>query len=397
MIRTLLLMIFLMFSISSWAVNLSAQQKLNYIKMATSSAKEDLQKGKIGQARLTLLAVMIPVQSLLSAAQQSPVKELFNDYMVARNIAWKGSEDLNQSNLKQFLSVIKQHKADLFRLSKRFSMDVMPSGRNQYYQKISDILAQRKAAYQLAAQVAMKSPPADQMIANAQVYQTLWGQQIPQMFYNITFGPAIAGIHAQKRVIPESIRQAKKNVQSASSSTDPATIYSKLARANTALQRVSLIENALKGEVDVSALTKGVVDLEKTIAHEKKRASELYEQQVDQNRMPSAVAWSNKSQQEKIIKRLKKAYQKRFATENVLKFILRSSDYGERWESWWEKNVFYSRYYGYVKVATAVQQDNGDYRVFIEWFRRDKQTNGTWGQPYYYKNITSYPIRKKNI
>ena len=173
-------------------------------------------------------------------------------------------------------------------------------------------------------------------------------------------------------------------------------MWSALAEAKTNLQLAKGIESSLKGEIDISKLIAGADEMGQQIIDERKRANELFDKEVDNNRMPKAIGW--KGQEEgSLLEQIKSAYKATFASEEILKVHLRSSDFAERWESWWDKATLYSAYFGYVKVAIAAKQKSGDCRVFIKFFRRQRKSDGSWTPLQVDETVGSYLIRQENV
>ncbi len=388
-----------LFSCHVSAQSLTPRQKVQYISAANAAAKEELSKGKVDQARLVLLAVMAPVQSFLPAANQSPIKELFNDYMQMRNKSWDGAPgQLSEPALQAFLNFYDQNKTELFRLGKLFDMSSLPNGKKAYYRRIADILAQRVPAYELAGRWAMKAPPPDQLVANNNVYMVLWKKEVPKLLNHITFGPSLALAHARQRVIPENLKIARDALGRAAGSKDPGTIRIHLHEARGAMELVDTIDAALKKEVDLSALTADVPGIKRQMEQESKRAEVLFDQRVDANRMPSDAGWaSGESDKVRIVKQIKNAYAKAFPDEKILQVNLQSTGFSERWETWWERDLLVSAYVGYIKAAVAVKQPNADCRVFIKRFRKNRNADGSWTPLYYHSTVGSFRIREENI
>jgi len=382
---------------SSIGVALTPQEKIQYISAASTSAREAMQDKEQGQARMVMLAVLKEVQSLAPAASQSPVKELFDGYMQARNLAWPDAPAaLSMDQVSAFLAAFEKNKTELLFFSKDMNISTLPNGKQQYYEYIADILSMRKTAWEKIGALAMLSPPPDQLLSSNQVFMKLFQDQILTMFFNVAFGPAVAVEHAQQKVIPDNIKIAQEAIAAASVSQDPSTIWHKLGQADSALRLIESIEANLKGEVDVSALTVAVPEMQKKVKAEYERAQQLYDKQIDSNRMPAAVGWQG-GNEGAVIEQIKKSYHAAFPSEKILKVSLQSSDFGERWESWWEEDVLYTGYFGYVKVAIAAKQKDGDCRVFFKWFRRDRKADGGWSDLYLQDTIGSYRIREKNI
>ncbi len=376
---------------------LTPQQKIQYVTAAIQGAKDSIKKGEVGEARMAMLAVLNEIQTLAPSSGQSPVKELFADYMVARNMAWSSAPaQMTVEAFKAFLMNFNKQRAELLKLSYDLNMDNLPNGKNQYYKKIADVLGQRKSAYKKVGEFAMTAPPPDHLLASREMYMVMFQQQIPRMFFNVTFGPALAAGHAQQRVIPENLKMAEEALKEAQASKDPSVIWLKINDSDKSIDLCEKIEAAVRGEIDLSKQVAGISAMRKIIESETKRAEVLFDKQVDSNRMPDRMAWSA-GNESALIQEIKGVYKENFPKDKVLKVVLRSKDFGERWETTWDKDAVYTAYFGYVKAAVAVKQTEDVFRVFFKWFRKELKADGKWTPLYYHKTTGSYRIREKNI
>ena len=187
------------------ALALTPQQKIQYIAVATKAAKESVAKGEVNRARIALLSVLAEIQSLAPAARQSPVKELFADYMVARNQAYpEAAAQLQLPAIQAFFQHFQINKTKLLKFASDLNMSTsLPNGKKAFRRHIANVLGQREAAWVELEKLAALSPPPDQLMANRQLFMQIFQAQIPMTFHKIVFGPAIAAGVAQQRVVPE--------------------------------------------------------------------------------------------------------------------------------------------------------------------------------------------------
>ncbi len=380
---------------------LTPQQKLEYIQAATQGANELLKEGKTGQARLALLSVLTPVQHFIPAANQQPVKKLFDDYMQARNAAWPNAPAaLTQEALNAFMQTYEANRTELARLGSLFDPEARhyPKGKQAYYRHVTDILAQRQHAYQLAGELSMQSPPPDQLVVNKQVYMALFKQDIPKVLYHITFGPVIAAQHAQQRVIPENLKIARDSLAKAAAGKTAGEARMALNQAREALRMVASMEAAMRGELDWSQLLADLPALQKQADAEGERVVELYEREVDANRMPKAQTWkAGKAAAEAVLAEARAVYQGLFPKHEILDQNLQSQTFGERWESWWENDTLLSAYQGYVLVATAAKTAKGEIIVRLQRYQRTRNADGSWTPLRAYDTLENYPMREENL
>ncbi len=397
-IARLFTIILLLVLLTNASFALTPQQKIQYIAAASKAAKESVAKGEINRARIALLSVLVEVQSLAPAANRSPVKELFADYMVARNLAFKGAPAQAQlPAIQAFFQHFQKNKTRLLTFASELNMTTsLPNGKKAFRRHIANVLGQREAAWKELEKLAALSPPPDHLLANRQIFMQLFSAQVFMTFHKIVFGPALAAGVAQQRVIPELMDIAKRELAKATASKEPRSIWSALSEVKTSLDLVKCIEASLKGEMDISKLTIGSDAVARQMKVELKRANELFDKEVDNNRMPTNITWRGKGEK-KILKEIKSAYKATFPSEEMLKIHLRSNDFHERWESWWRDTTLFSAYFGYVKVAVAAKQKSGDCRVFIKFFKRQRKSDGTWTPLQVDETVGSYLIRQENI
>jgi len=81
--------------------------------------------------------------------------------------------------------------------------------------------------------------------------------------------------------------------------------------------------------------------------------------------------------------------------DQVLRVVVTSA-FAEGWEAWWVENVVHAGYFKRITGAVAVQQAD-ECRVMRCLFRQQRQNDGTWGDMYLGKVITSYPILLENV
>ena len=382
------------------AQNLTPQQKLSYLQAATAAAREQLADGATDQARLCQLAVLTPLQGLLPARQQEPIKGLVDDYLKVQGKAWKDApKQLTQQGLGAFLDFFERNKPQLMALAKAFNLEQgsLPNGTQEYYRRIADVLAQRKSAYELAGRWAMEAPQPELLLAQ-DVFMHLFGKDIPKALYHITFGPATAAGHAQMRVLPENVELIESALRTAANSTDHRVIYEQLDRSKEAVSIIETIAAALRGEVDVSALTAKVPQLKQQMLALQEKADALFDKMVDENRMPGHKSWrAGEAEEAQLRAQIKASWQAIFPKEKVLLIHFRSSDFATRWESWWEEDMLYSSLFGYILVAVAAEQPNGDCRVFLKFFRRTSNQDGGWSGLEMHSTESSYLMRKENL
>ena len=383
------------------AAGLTPGQKIEYIQAATQGARELLNEGKTGQARLALLAVLTPVQGFLPVANQPPVKQLLSDYMEVRNGAWpQVPAELTPAALNGFLSAFDAQRSELLRLARLFDPEPQhyPNGVKAYYRHVESILSQRAHAYELAGKLAMLAPPPDQLVVNRQVFMTLFKKDIPKTFYMITFGPVVAGMHAQKRVIPENLTLADKALKKAAAQSKAAAARLALNEARGAITLVEGIETALRDEMDLSALLADLPALKNEYNKQDQRALALYEKEIDNNRMPAAKSWrAGKGEETAVLAEARSVFSGLFPKETILAQNLQSPEFTERWDSWWERDTLHTAYHGYVSVATASKDPSGKCRVRVQRYRRDLKADGSWSGLMADDTFYSYPVREENI
>ncbi|MFH0945747.1 MAG: hypothetical protein V2A76_11160 [Planctomycetota bacterium] len=382
------------------AQNLTPQQKISYLQVATTAAREQLEAGATDQARLCQLAVLTPLQGLLPARQQEPVKGLIDDYMKVQGKAWQGApSQLTQQGLGAFLDFFEKNKPRLMALTKAFNLEQgsLPNGTQEYYRCIADVLAQRKQAYELAGQWAMAAPRPELLLAQ-DVFMHLFGKDIPKALYHITFGPATAAGHAQQRVLPENVEMIEAALRTAANSEDHRVIYEQLTRAKEAVTIIETVEAALRGEVDVSGLTARVPQLKQQMIALQEKADRLFDQMVDENRMPGHMTWRGGDAEEAELRaQIEASWNSLFPRERVLTIHFRSSDFATRWESGWEGDTLYSSLFGYILVAVAAEQPDGKCRVFLKFFRRPSNQDGSWSELEMHSTESSYLMCKENL
>ncbi|WP_457576990.1 hypothetical protein, partial [Desulfomarina sp.] len=368
---------------------------------ATQGARELLNEGKTGEARLALLAVLTPVQGFLPVANQPPIKQLLSDYMEVRNGAWPHvPAELTPAALNGFLSAFDAQRTELLRLARLFDPEPQhyPNGIKAYYRHVEEILSQRAHAYELAGKLAMQAPPPDQLIVNQQVFMTLFKKDIPKTFYMITFGPVVAGMHAQKRVIPENLTLAGKALEKAAGQNSASAAREALNSAKNALDLVEAIEIALRDDLDLSNILTNLSALKNEYKKQNQRALALYEKEIDSNRMPAAKTWrSGKAGEKAVLTEARSVFTSLFPDETILAQNLQSPEFTERWDSWWEKDILYTAYHGYVLVATASRNGSGKCLVRVQRYRRDLKADGSWSALMPDDTFYSYPVREKNI
>ncbi len=386
------------------AQNLTPQQKMQYSSAAVNAAKEELDKGKQNRGRLILLSVIQAVRDIAPAARQVPqVKTIVEGYMAQRNRAWPSAPA--QPSLQALAAFIKKFDADaanLLGLAKFYDYDLgLPSGKRAYWRHISQMLARREAAWKTADALCASAPPPDHLLANPAHFQKLWVKNIPKFLFYVTFGPAIAGQHALQRVIPEVKTDCRSRLEKCRALKDYRTIWVELRSVNENLEILGTVETALRGEkgIDLGDLSGEISSIRKEMDAERKRANELWDKDVDSNRVPSGK-WSG-GDSAVVLKQVRDAYSAKFPNEEIKRITLQIEGWEERWETWWETwwegNTLVSQYCSYIKAAVVVKQKSGDYRVFIEWFRRGKLAGGAWSTLRYYRNLGSYQIRPGNI
>ncbi len=380
---------------------LTPQQKLEYIQAVAQGAGELLGKGRQEQARLALLSVLAPLQSLLPAASQQPVKQLFEAYMQSRNGAWPDAPAaLSAEALQGFLQAYQGQRTELARLARLFDPEPnhYPKGAQAYYRHVADILAQRQHAYRLAGALSRQAPPPDQLVTNQQVYMELFKRDIPKVLYHITFGPVIAAQHAQQRVIPENLTIAREALQRAAAGKRSGDVRLHLHEAREALRLVEGMEAAMRGEVDWSHLLAELPMLRKQAAAQGERVARLYEKEVDDNRMPKARSWNaGEAEGDAVLAEARQVYEGLFPNHRILAQNLQSQAFGERWESWWENDSLLSAYHAYVLVATAAKTPEGQVIVRLQRYRRTRTADGGWTALSAYDTLENYPMREANL
>ena len=288
----------------------------------------------------------------------------------------------------------------MLRLARLFDPEPQhyPNGVKAYYRHVEEILSQRAHAYELAGKLAMQAPPPDQLIVNQQVFMTLFKKDIPKTFYMITFGPVVAGMHAQKRVIPENLTLADKALKQAAGQNRAAAVRSALNNAKTAIDLVEEIEIALRDDLDLSALLANLPVLKNEYKKQDQRAVALYEKEIDNNRLPAAKSWrAGKTGEKAVLAEARTVFTALFPDETILAQNLQSPEFTERWDSWWEKDTLHTAYHGYVQVATASKSPSGKCQVRVQRYRRDLKADGSWSALKANDTYYSYPVREKNI
>jgi hypothetical protein len=381
------------------AQNLTPQQKMQYSSAAVDAAKEELDKGKQNRGRLILLSVVQAIRDIAPAARQvSQVKTIVEGYMAQRNRAWPNAPA--QPSLEALAAFIKKYEADkanLGGLTQFYNYDSLPNGKRDYWKRISQMLARREAAWKTADALCASAPPPDHLLANPAHFQQLWVRDIPKFLFYVTFGPAIASQHALQRVIPEVKKDCRSRLEKCRGLKDYIIILIELRSVHENLEILGTVETALRGEkgIDLGDLSGKISSIRKEWDAERKRANELWDKDVDSNRVPPDKWKSGDSAA--VLKQVRDAYSAGFPDEEIKRITLQIEGWEERWETWWEGDTLVSQYCAYVKAAVVVKPKSGDHRVFIKWFRRGKKADGSWSTLRYYANLGSYQIRPRNI
>ncbi|MDP7034489.1 MAG: hypothetical protein QF752_08335 [Planctomycetota bacterium] len=396
--------VFLAFAASTTAQNLNPQQKLQYLAAVNQSAQEELGKGKVDRSKLILLSALSFGGQLIQNANNPQIAQhpqfgpVLRSYVALCNKAWASGPPSTMPQVQAFMKAHHDNRARLGTLTKFYDWDNdLPNGKKDYYKKISQMIAQREVAWGEGDALAKVAPNPLALCQNQALFMKLHSARILQTFYRITFGPAIAMMHAQQRVVPEVLRMAEDLLNKAKSQNQARDIWRWTAEAERMVQILSTIESSTREEkaVDFSALAAKLPSLSQTIESENKRAAKRWNAEVDAARVPEEK-W-NSSERDALGAQIKKAFSQSFEDEEVMRVVVMSADWGERWESWWDNNVLLTQYFGYVKAAVVSKQTSGDHRVFVKWFRRDRNADGGWGPIYYHKNLYSYLIRPENI
>ena len=385
-------------SLEARGQSLNAVQKVQYTHGAAEEAKKQLAAGEVAHARLLLLGVMMQVKDIAPAASQSPeVAAVVTSYMEARNQAWADGPGLDPESFKAFMDAYGAREAEYRLLSTANNFDGMPNGKDAFRRYVANMLVGREAAYDQMAELCMLAPPPDLLVMDPGAFQQLYQRQIPKVFYYVTFGGAMATMYAQQRVIPDTLKDVRAELDSAASQVLANDVSWDLEQAEKGLEILNTVEAALRdeAEVDLGSLRADLDALAATAKTQNARATKMKAAEIDANRVPPD-RWQAGGR-EALVTQIKSGYKAVYSGETILRVAVMQGEFGERWESWWQDGVKYSNYFGYIKAAVVTRRADGTFWVTQAWFRKTRTSGGGWSALGSANLLRSYPIREKNI
>lgn len=376
------------------AIDLTPQQKIQYIQAATQAA-EEASKEDESKARMVLWAAAGLIQPFLPYAGNPQLGGLVLRYKNLEEQLWPKAD----AGAERLFAVWKTKKSRMMELARLFDTENnLPNGVWDYRERIAQILGLRDATWKEAAAMASSFPPPTTVISDPTLFQKIHlVEQITPALYHIVFGPAVAYQHATQRVVPETTKDVEKGLAKAAESSTASDIWRALADVNRGLDVLKKIDDGTFTDTDdrIAGLRTKISELTKKRDTENARAEELMNKEIDANRVP-VERWRG-GHRDKLARQIAKAYEEAFKGEKVKRVSIQSEKFDESWIAEWHGDDLLVGYAGFLEAAVAVEQPNGDHRVFFAIFSRTRRDDGTWTPLRFHEIERSYLIRPENI
>ena len=191
----------------------------------------------------------------------------------------------------------------------------------------------------------------------------------------------------EKDILPRAIKKAEEALAAVKPEHEAGAMLMQVDEARKMLGFVLAIDGKHAKVAEINAGIDRVT----------KMAEDKIAKQTAENRMPGdsyagADAAALRAQ-------LTEAYRKAFPDEKPVKLVIRSSNWVETAEAWWEKDVLRSGIFRWIEAAVAVETDTaGQVRVFYVRFGRTWSGKGEeFGAPYYNRTSLSFNMLKANL
>jgi len=253
--------------------------------------------------------------------------------------------------------------------------------RSEQSQRVSKLFETVEEARKVWLDFAAKAPqPKAVYAADAEMVKML-DNYATGFMWAVTFGSNV--------LVPEYLECAKNAIAEAKQGTDAVTIKSKADEALKCISTVLAI-NAENNDAK-SYQTEANELLEK--------AEEMRKKEIAQNRLPEDK-YRGKDKKA-VIEGIKKAFEKRWSKEKVLKVVIISPSWTEKAEAWEDKRQesIEANVFRFIDAAVAVEKEDG--RCFVYYARFARPWTGKrdeFGEIVYSESLgKEYEILRENI
>lgn len=369
-----------------WAqISFDAPTKQMIIKAGVDGAVKALAEGKPNEARLNLLAV----SELYSREQRNTPPAVQQQFDQVMNQAWP--TPVTNANAEQVVAdwkaAIAKYQGPLTAFA--MDMDFFQPHNNKSFEQWAEYVLNARATQQQAEALATEYAAA---APNVAVHLSPAGTQlgafnILHLIYVIAVAEPLAEEYAQKDVLPRSLQKAEEALaQIPADATKPIQILMPASSASR-LAGYALTVDPQNAKAKELAAKAEAAD---------KRAQELYDAQVAENRMP---ADSYKGSDGEALKaEMAKAFKQAWPNCEIFKVSITSGNWVERAEAWWQGDVLKSGVFRFIEGAVAGQEKDGKPRVYFVTFAREWTGIGDeFGDLYLARNRYSYQILPENL